>query len=168
MRASLAAVGLVATLTACAASTSASSEAPIPSASGASQAGCEGVSLRAPDGSVILLTGRWIGSPDPNALPAPSVFDLRQSNNCLVWVGQSANPGEPLGESWIETFSGTIHDDFTITGTWYDVRGTGDGTVTVRIEVVETTSGYEVELEQIASTGDIHTHKAWVREDPVQ
>lgn len=165
MRARLATVGLVATLTACQASAPAASLAPSFVSSEPSQAGCEGVSLRAPDGSVILLTGRWIGAADPNALPSPSVFDLRQSNNCLVWVGRSANPGEALGESWIETFSGTIHDDFTVTGSWWDVLGTGDGSITVQINAVESAGGYEVELEEIGSTGDIHTHKTWVRED---
>jgi len=85
---------------------------------------CEPVSLQAPDGQLVFLSGTWIGTGDPNAAPKPSVYYLRQTNSCLVWVGLSAEDGEPLGASWIETFSGTIHPNaFEIDGRWDEVLG---------------------------------------------
>lgn len=124
------------------------------------------VPLTDPSGEPVFLSGRWRGSGDPNALPTPSVFLLRQTNNCLVWVGLSANEGEALGESWIETFSGQIRPDFTAVGVWDDVTGGGRGTVTVEINFVPIADRFDVELALFDSTGAIHYTKRWVREDP--
>lgn len=170
MRARWATLVLGSALTACGVSSPGASVVPSSvSTAPLAAPSCEGISLRAPDGTVILLSGRWIGSGDPNALPNPSVFDIRQNNDCLVWVGRSAAPGESIGETWIETFSGNVHDeDFTIRGSWYDVTGRGFGSVTVGIDFIETADGYEVELRQLASTGDIHQTKHWVRQEPTQ
>ncbi len=113
----------------------------------------------------MFLTGRWIGSGDPNAVPRPSVFYVRQTNSCVVWVGLSAEEGEALGESWIETFSGHIRPDFTIVGFWEEVPEGPRGGITVSIGFVEGGGDSEVELELRDSTGDIHPIKRWVRED---
>lgn len=126
---------------------------------------CEGGVLRDPAGELVFLTGRWIGSGDPNALPAPSVFLFRQTNSCLRWVGFSAEDGEPLGESWVETFSGRIGSDFTIVGDWEEVPDGGKGALTADIELVHVGDGYDVEITLADSSGDIHRTKHWVRED---
>ena len=111
------------------------------------------------------LVDGWAAG-DPNALPTPSVFLLRQTNSCLVWVGLSANEGEALGATWIETFSGQIRPaDFTVVGVWDDVTGGGRGTVIVDIEFVPVGDRYEVELDLLDSTGNIHYTKHWVREE---
>jgi hypothetical protein len=128
---------------------------------------CVDVSLSDPNGEPVFLSGRWLGSGDPNALPTPSVFLLRQTNSCLVWVGLSANDGEALGASWIETFSGQIRPaDSTVVGVWDDVTGGGRGSATVAIEFVSVGDQYEVELDLLDSTGNIHYTKHWVREEP--
>jgi hypothetical protein len=143
------------------------STAPSPS-SGASDvlepAVCEGISLRDPGGDPIFLTGRWVGSGDPNALPAPSVYLVRQTNSCVTWVGLSADDGEALGDSWVETFTGQLRSDFTITGVWEEVPDGGVGDVTVGLEFVPAGSGYDVELVLLDSGGDTHLTKRWVRE----
>ena len=126
---------------------------------------CEDVPLRAPDGQIVFLTGRWIGSGDPDAVPRPSVFLIRQTNSCVVWVGLSAEEGEALGESWIETFSGHVRPDFTIVGLWDELPDGGRGAITVSVEFVPAGSISEVELHLRDSTGDIHFIKRWVRED---
>ena len=153
--------------TACTAvSPPASSGPTIPLASPEIAHQCEDVSLRAPDGQIVFLTGRWIGSGDPNAIPSPSVFYIRQSNDCVVWVGLSAEEGEALGESWIETFTGHLRPDFKIVGLWDELPDAGRGAITVRLEFVTENgvSGLELRLED--STGNIHGIKRWVREDP--
>ena len=121
--------------------------------------------LNDPAGNPIFLTGSWIGSGDPNALPNPSVYLLRQTNSCLVWVGMSANDGEALGESWVETFTGEIRADFTVVGLWDAVPDGGRGAITVDIVPVSSGGGYEVELALAESAGSVHHTKSWVRED---
>jgi len=156
----------VALLSACAAVSS-------PASAGQSQADstpdvefrCPDVPLRAPDGQVVFLSGRWIGAGDPNAVPRPSVFLIRQTNSCMVWVGLSAEEGEALGASWIETFSGQVRPDFTIVGLWDEVPEGRRGVITVGVEFVPAGSMSGVELQLRDSTGDIHEIKRWVRED---
>lgn len=126
---------------------------------------CADVPLRAPDGQIVFLTGRWMGSTDPNAIPRPSVFAIRQTNSCVVWVGLSAEEGETLGESWIETFSGYIRPDFTIVGVWDQVPEGGRGAITVSVEFAEAGGVSEVELQLRDSTGNIHPIKRWIRQD---
>ena len=119
----------------------------------------------APDGEPVFLGGTWVGSGDPNALPVPSVYCLRQTNECLVWVGLSAEDGEAVGASWIETFSGWIGSDFAVNGEWEDVPEGGRGTLTVAIEFVPVGDRYEVELALTGSSGDTHLTKRWVRQE---
>lgn len=126
---------------------------------------CEDLPLRDPAGQPVFLGGRWIGSGDPNALPAPSVFLIRQTNSCLTWVGLSATDGEAVGASWIEAFTGRIRSDFTIVGAWEEVPDGGRGTLTAAIEFVPAGDRYEVEITLADSSGDIHRTKNWVRED---
>jgi hypothetical protein len=157
------AVALLA-VTACAAA----STAPSPSAEASAvfePAVCEGISLRDPAGHPIFLTGRWVGSGDPNALPAPSVYLLRQTNSCVTWVGLSADDGEALGDSWVETFIGQLRSDFTITGGWAEVPDGGSGDLTVGLEFVPAGSSYDVELVLLDSGGSTHITKRWVREE---
>lgn len=166
MEKAAAAVIAVALLTACAGESVPASPGPTqPNASPEAQVQCEDVPLRAPDGQVVFLTGRWIGSGDPNAVPRPSVFYVRQTNSCVVWVGLSAEEGEALGESWIETFSGHIRPDLTIVGLWDELPDGGRGAITVGLEFVPAGSMFEVQLHLRDSTGDIHPTKSWVRED---
>jgi hypothetical protein len=132
----------------------------------AGERACVDVPLDDPSGEPVFLSGRWLGSGDPNALPTPSVFLLRQTNSCLVWVGLSANEGEALGASWIETFSGQIRPDLTAVGVWDDVTGGGRGTVIVKINFVPVGDRFAVELDLLDSTGNIHYTKHWVREEP--
>lgn len=127
---------------------------------------CVDVPLSDPSGEPVFLSGRWLGSGDPNALPTPSVFLLRQTNSCLVWVGLSANEGEALGAAWVETFSGQVRPDLTAVGNWDDVTGGGRGTVTVKITFVPDEDRFAVELDLLDSTGAIHYTKHWVREEP--
>jgi len=161
-----AAVIAVALLAACTAQSFPASNGPAqPDATPGPQPQCEDVPLRAPDGQIVFLTGRWIGSGDPNAIPRPSVFHIRQTNSCVVWVGLSAEEGEALGESWIETFTGHIRPDLTIVGLWDELPDGGRGAITVGLEFVPAASMFEVELHLRDSTGDIHPTKSWVRED---
>jgi hypothetical protein len=83
----------------------------------------------------------------------------------VVWVGLSAEEGEALGESWIETFTGHLRPDFTIVGLWDELPDAGRGAITVRLEFVTEAgvSGLELHLED--STGDIHPIKRWVRDE---
>ena len=127
---------------------------------------CPDVPLRDPGGEPVFLSGRWLGSGDPNALPTPSVFLLRQTNSCLVWVGLSAGDGEALGASWIQTFSGQIRPDLTAVGVWNNVPDGGRGTVTVSIDFVPLGDRFAVELNLLDSTGNVHYTKHWVREEP--
>jgi hypothetical protein len=83
----------------------------------------------------------------------------------VVWVGRSAEEGEALGESWIETFSGHIRPDFTIVGFWDELPDGGRGAIAVSVEFVSADSMSEVVLNLRDSTGDIHVIKRWVRED---
>jgi hypothetical protein len=126
---------------------------------------CEGISLRDPGGAPVFLTGRWAGSGDPNALPAPSVYLIRQTNSCVSWVGLSAEEGEALGDSWVETFTGRLRSDFTITGGWEEVPEGGFGDVTVGLEFVPAGGGYDVELVLLDSSGSTHITKRWVRDE---
>ena len=156
----------VALLVACTAGSVPASTGPAqPNATPEAQPQCEDVPLRAPDGQIVFLTGRWIGSGDPNAVPRPSVFYVRQTNSCVVWVGLSAEEGEALGESWIETFSGHVRSDFTIVGFWDELPDGGRGEITVSVEFVQADTLSEVELRLRDSAGDIHATKRWVRED---
>jgi hypothetical protein len=125
---------------------------------------CEDRPLRDPAGQPVFLGGRWIGSGDPNALPAPSVFLLRQTNSCLTWVGLSATEGEALGASWVESFSGQIDSDFRIRGLWEEVPDGGRGAITVDIVLVPVDGAYEAELMLTDWSGDTHLTKRWVRE----
>jgi hypothetical protein len=127
---------------------------------------CVDAPLYDPSGEPVFLSGRWLGSGDPNALPTPSVFLLRQTNSCLVWVGLSANEGEALGASWIETFTGQIQPDFTVVGPWEEVPEGSRGAVTVEIKLVPDGDRFAVELNLLDSTGNIHYTKHWVREEP--
>ena len=166
MEKAAAAVIAVALLTACAGESVPASPRPTqPNATPEAQLRCEDVPLRTPDGQIVFLTGRWIGSGDPNAIPRPSVFHVRQTNSCVVWVGLSAEEGEALGESWIETFSGSVRPDFTIFGFWDELPDGGRGAITVGFEFVPAGSISEVELYLRDSTGNIHPIKRWVRED---
>jgi len=161
-----AAVIAVALLAACTAGSIPASTGPAqPDATPGAQPQCEDVPLRAPDGQIVFLTGRWIGNGDPNAVPRPSVFHVRQTNSCVVWVGLSAEEGEALGESWIETFSGHIRPDLTLVGLWDELPDGGRGAITVGLEFVPAASMFEVQLRLRDSTGDIHPTKSWVRED---
>lgn len=161
-----AAVIAVAFLAACTAGSLPAGTGPAqPDATAEAQPQCEDVPLRAPDGQIVFLTGRWIGSGDPNAVPRPSVFYVRQTNSCVVWVGLSAEEGKSLGESWIETFSGHVRSDFTIVGFWDELPDGGRGAITVNVEFVTTDSMSEVVLNLRDSTGDVHFIKRWVRED---
>jgi hypothetical protein len=164
-RASLAVIA-VALLAACTAGSFPASTGPAqPEAIQEAQPQCEDVPLRGPDGQIVFLTGRWIGSGDPNAVPRPSVFQIRQTNSCIVWVGLSAQEGEALGESWIETFSGHVRSDFTIVGFWDELPDSGRGAITVNVDFVTADSMSEVVLNLRDSTGDVHFIKRWVRED---
>ena len=136
-----------------------------PSVTPGAQPQCEDVPLRAPDGQIVFLTGRWIGAGDPNAVPRPSVFYVRQTNSCVVWVGLSADEGEALGDSWIETFSGHVRPDFTIVGFWDELPDGSRGAITVSVEFVTADSMSEVVLHLRDSTGDTHPIKSWIRED---
>jgi hypothetical protein len=132
----------------------------------ASVRACVDVPLDDPSGEPVFLSGRWRGSGDPNALPTPSVFLIRQTNSCLVWVGLSANEGEDLGASWIETFSGQIRPDLSAVGAWDNVPDGSRGTLTVKIKFVPVGDRFAVELDLLDSTGNIHYTKHWVREEP--
>lgn len=132
---------------------------------------CGPLELRAPDGRPVFLSGTWIGTGDPNAIPKPSVYHVIQTNDCIVWVGLSAEDGEPLGASWIETFHGTIDSDFVIEGRWDEVFGAqgggaegSRGAISVKIEFAPDDGGYDVELHLLDSVGDVHFIKRWVRE----
>jgi hypothetical protein len=134
-----------------------------PASDGATQI-CEDRPLRDPAGQPVFLGGRWTGSGDPNALPAPSVFLIRQTNSCLTWVGLSATEGEALGTSWVESFSGQVGSDFMVRGLWEEVPDGGRGAITVEIVLVPVDGAYEAELVLDSSTGDTHRTKRWVRE----
>jgi hypothetical protein len=127
---------------------------------------CVDMPLADPSGEPVFLSGRWRGSGDPNALPTPSVFLIRQTNSCLVWVGLSANEGEDLGASWIESFSGQIRPDLSAVGVWDNVPDGSRGTLTVKITFVPVGDRFAVELDLLDSTGNIHYTKHWVREEP--
>jgi len=135
-----------------------------PTEPGAAARACVDVALRDPNGEPVFLTGRWVGSGDPNALPAPSVFLLRQTNSCLVWVGLSAEEGEALGASWIESFAGEIRPDFTVVGLWEEVPDGARGMLTAAIEFMPGGNLYEVEIALADSSGDVHRIERWVRE----
>jgi hypothetical protein len=139
-----------------------------PSIDSTSVLACRPISLRAPDGRPVFLSGTWTGAADPNAVPKPSVFYLTQTNDCLAWVGLSAEDGEPLGASWIETFHGTIGSDFVITGRWDEVFGElavgSRGAISVGIEFVPVGETYDVALRLLDSVGDAHLVKRLVRE----
>lgn len=139
-----------------------------PSTGSTSGLACGPISLRGPDGQPVFLSGTWSGAADPNAVPKPSVYYLTQTNDCLVWVGLSAEEGEALGASWIETFHGTIRSDFLIAGRWDEVFGEGvaggRGAITVRIEFLPRGGAYDVELRLVDSIGDAHLVKRWVQE----
>jgi hypothetical protein len=161
-----AAVIAVALLAACTAGSFPASTGPAqPDATPEAQPQCEDVPLRAPDGQIVFLSGRWIGSVDPNAVPRPSVYYIRQTNSCVVWVGLSADEGEAPGESWIETFSGHVRSNFTIVGSWDELPDGGRGAITVGVEFVRADSMSEVVLHLRDSTGDTHPIKSWIRED---
>jgi hypothetical protein len=150
-------------VTGCAAASTAPSASPDASAA-LPPAVCEGLSLRDPAGDPVFLTGRWIGSGDPNALPDPSIYLVRQTNSCVVWVGLSAEDGEAVGDSWVETFTGELASDGTITGAWQRVPDGGRGTLTAEIRFVPDGSRFETELVLTDGTGDTHITKRWVRE----
>ena len=168
-------LGAVGILVAGCAAASPGASAPISAASTepASRLACGSLELRAPDGRPIFLSGAWIGTGDPNAAPKPSVYYLRQTNDCLVWVGLSAADGEPLGASWIETFHGTIGSNFEIVGRWDEVLGDrnvvrrdelGSGLITLKIAFVPAGGEYDAELVLLDADGDLHYTKRWVRE----
>jgi hypothetical protein len=125
-----------------------------------------------PDGQQVFLSGTWVGAGDPKAPPHPSIYYIQQTNDCITWVGLSAEDGEALGATWVEAFHGTVDTQFEIAGRWEQLFGGRDtpgsevarGTITVRIEFVPVADGYEVELVLQDSDGDSHHTKRWVRQ----
>lgn len=88
------------------------SETPEPSSARAADP-CQPLDLRTPQGERVDLTGGWEGG--------VTFHEVRQSFDCVWWVGFSSWPGDELGSSWLLTFSGHLEPDFTLHGEWAEI-----------------------------------------------
>ena len=128
---------------------------------------CPEARIRLPSGDAIDLSGDWIGVGERNALPRPALYEFRTFGGCLVWIGLSNEEGQEPGTLWSNVFMGSIGQDFTIKGDWSLVHvaaafsngaapsDRGRGTLVVRIEPIQTDSGYKVRLVLIEATSAV-------------
>ena len=114
-------------------------------------AGCSPIDLRMPSGDRLDLTGTWTGG--------STIHHLRQVGDCVWWVGISDLPGEPAGESWLNSFQGHLASDFTLSGVWADVYTDRvgilhEGRTTYRILMTEVDGAISIVLEQEDALAD--------------
>ena len=129
-------------------------------------AACAGIDLRTPTGAGLNLTGRW-RSPDAGT------YYLRQSGSCVWFAGLSSGTGAPgrTGASdWTNSFLGTLHSDFTLSGEWADLpwgRSAGVGELTWAIEFADVDDREAVTLQVTDATGGFGGELLVLPEAPV-
>jgi len=101
-------------LAACNLGSPAQSVAPTPTPNASSAAAsltCEEPNLLSPQGNRVDLTGTWSS--------ASTLFYVRQSRECVWWIGLSNWPGQSPGDFFSHTFAGRLG----VEGAAYVVRG---------------------------------------------
>jgi hypothetical protein len=90
----------------------AESVSPGPSVVGAPPADCGTSNLVSPSGDRLDLTGTWQGG--------VMVHHVRQTGDCVSWIGYGTWPGTELGEIGTLVFLGRLAPDFSVRGqfTW--------------------------------------------------
>jgi hypothetical protein len=86
------------------------SEGPEVSSGAAVTQACASIDLRTPSGDGLDLTGTWSGD--------GALFFVAQDGDCVHWEELSGTEGGPLGERFRRVFSGTLREDFTVSGTF--------------------------------------------------
>jgi len=74
---------------------------------------CDELNLLSPQGNRVDLTGTWAGG--------STLFYVRQSGQCVWWLGLSNWPGQPPGAFFSHTFAGRLGiegPDFILRGEW--------------------------------------------------
>ena len=148
-------------LAACTPSKPQPSSLPDPSKQAAA-ADCPAINLRSPAGVQVGLTGTWRSNDT-------GLYYLNKDRACLSWLGQSQYLGEEPGWGWTQVFIGSVHPDFTISGTWNDVPyrhadNLGRGEITLRIEFDDSGPVEQIYLEAIGGTGGFGGFR-WVLEN---
>jgi hypothetical protein len=153
------------------------SESGAPAESQIASTACDAarLDLRSPTGRPVNLTGAWRANDG-------GIYHLQQEGGCIYWLGQSDAPGSELGVEWTNVFVGSVHDDFTITGSWGDVptrvtrhamvgppvpvsnTDLGDGELAIRIEFDESGASEEPFLVAQSATGSDLGGSRWVLE----
>jgi hypothetical protein len=151
---------VLAVLAACNPTQPATSNVPGPSEQAAAT-GCPSIELRAPSGAKVALTAPWRGNDT-------GLYYMRKDGSCFWWLGQSQYQDESAGTSWTNVMVGTVHPDFTITGTWGDVPfgpypPQGHGEITVHINFDTTGTDEVTYLSLDAATGGFGATR-WVLE----
>jgi hypothetical protein len=88
------------------------SDSPGPSAVAAPAADCRAIDLMSPSGERVDLTGTWQGG--------VMVHHVRQTGDCVSWIGYGTWPGTEFGEIGTLVFLGRLAPDFSVRGqfTW--------------------------------------------------
>jgi len=83
---------------------------------------CEEPNLLSPQGNRVDLTGTWSS--------ASTLFYVRQSGECVWWIGLSNWPGQSPGEFFSHTFAGRLGvegADYVVRGEWASIIRPGSG-----------------------------------------
>lgn len=111
---------------------------------------CQPVTVTAPDGSTVNLTGAWDGNDG-------GIYYIKQIDNCVWWSGVSNFPeqGQYPGQEWIMTFRGTVTAEGAITGDYVDVKGpnAGSGTLSIQVTPADDNGVQILTLVRTAHTG---------------
>ena len=94
---------------------------PDPSTAAASLT-CEEPNLLSPQGNRVDLTGTWSS--------ASTLFYVRQSGECVWWIGLSNWPGQSPGDFFSHTFAGRLGvegADYVVRGEWASIIRPGSG-----------------------------------------
>jgi hypothetical protein len=98
--------------------------------SGGTASACQPVTITAPDGTTVDLSGAWDGNDG-------GIYYIKQVDNCVWWSGVSNFPdqGQYPGQEWIMTFRGTVTGEGLISGDYVDVKSTNPGSGTLKIQL---------------------------------
>ena len=96
---------------------------PTPNASSAAASlDCDEPNLLSPQGNRVDLTGTWSS--------ASTLFYVRQSGECVWWIGLSNWPGQSPGDFFSHTFAGRFGvegADYVVRGEWASIIRPGSG-----------------------------------------
>jgi hypothetical protein len=130
------------------------------------EAVCADLDLVGPSGAPVELTGAWRSSDT-------GMYDIFQHGSCIYWIGMSPDSGAGAGQEWTNVFTGTVGNDFTITGRWGFVPFNPatepdvlrDGTLEMDIKFDQSGAVEHPVLRAVGGSGGDLYGLVWVREE---